>query len=78
MQKWNDNKKIFRYLKRARLQHKDLPIVVDLSIVKMGKRNKRGQMIPVYKIADSELFSSVEKYEIELELENGLLTMDFQ
>ena len=26
---WNDNKKVFRFLKRARLVHKDLPVFVD-------------------------------------------------
>ena len=31
-------------------------------------------MIPVYKIEDSNLFSSQEIYEIELELDNKLIT----
>ena len=68
---WNDTKKTFRLINRITFKHPDYPFKVDLSIVKMGKRNKRGQMIPAYKIADSELFDSIEKYEIELELMNG-------
>ena len=46
----------------------------DISIVKMGRKNKRGQIIPVYKLEDSDLFSNSETYEIELELDNALVT----
>ena len=69
VQKWNDNKKIFRYLKRARLQHKDLPIIVDLSIVKTSKKNRQ-YYIPEYDIKSSEVFSAPEIYEIEIEVDN--------
>ena len=35
---WNTSKKIFRYLNRVSFVHKDIPIRVDLSIVKMSKK----------------------------------------
>ena len=42
-------------------------------MLRWGLKNKRGGMIPVYKIEDSNVFSGDEVYEIELELDNELI-----
>ena len=70
---WNDTKKTFRLINRVSYTHSNFPFRVDISVVKMGIKNKRGGMIPVYKIEDSNVFSGDEVYEIELELDNELI-----
>ena len=74
---WPDSKKTFRYINRTSFVHKDLPIRVDLSIVKSSsmeevefKGNKRYQPKPEYTIQSSNVFENIEKYEIELEVLN--------
>jgi hypothetical protein len=67
---WNEHKKIFRYLKRARLIHKDIPIFIDLSIVKTSKKDKTFY-IPQYDFQSAEVIESAEQYEIELEIDNN-------
>jgi len=69
VQKWPDNKKIFRYLKRSRLVHKELPIIIDLSIVKSSKKNRQ-YYIPEYDIKNADVFNSAESYEVEIEIDN--------
>lgn len=70
--KWNDNKKIFRYLNRYTLQHPDLPFLVDLSIVKESK--KQGyNYVPEFTLQDSGVLVGDEKYEIEIECVNSLV-----
>ena len=68
---WNDNKKIFRYLNRTTFIHKDLPVQVDMSIVKESTKMKtstgRYYSQPQYNINDSNVFNNPEKYEIEVE-----------
>jgi SAM-dependent methyltransferase len=70
LDKWNDRKKIFRYLNRFKLRHPTLPVVVDMSIVKNSKIQGRNY-IPEYTIHDSGVFTAAEKYEIEIECLNG-------
>lgn len=70
---WNDSKKIFRFLKRARLVHKDLPIFVDLSIVKTSKKNKQ-YYIPELDFKSADVLNQNEQYEIELEVDNQKIT----
>jgi hypothetical protein len=69
IRQWNDNKKIFRFIKRCKLVHKDYPLVVDLGIVKTSKKN-RNYYIPEYDIKSAEVFSGQELYEIEIEIDN--------
>jgi hypothetical protein len=70
--KWNDNKKTFRYLCRYTLTHPELPIKVDISIVKESKRRGRN-FVAEYQILDADLFNSRENYEIEIEVDNNLV-----
>ena len=72
LSKWADSKKTFRYINRYSLKHPDLPINVEVSIVKDS--NKRGRfMIPTYNIRDSGVFSGQEKYEVEIETINQMV-----
>ena len=66
IQNWTKTKKTFRYMNRVSFQHVDFPIIVDLSIVKMSEKDQK-----YYNLADSDIFSKQEIYEIELEVDNS-------
>ena len=75
---WTDSKKTFRYLNRCSFVHKDLPIRVDMSIVKDSEMvetefrgRKQYKAKPEYTIQSAKVFDSMEKYEIELEVLNN-------
>lgn len=69
---WSDYEKTFRLLNRVRFVHKTLPLFADLSIVKSSKTTNKGKtMMKYYNIKDSGVFDSLEKYEIEMELDNS-------
>jgi len=74
---WLDTKKVFRYINRVRLRHDELPVFLDVSIVKgssIAKRStKRKQRvsIPQYTVQDANVFNNEEIYEVELELDNS-------
>ncbi len=55
--------KMYRYLNRLSFYHPDLPIQVDMSIVKMSSKS--------FSMSQSNLFSNPETYEIELEIVNN-------
>jgi len=74
---WTENKKTFRYLNRTSFIHADLPIRVDLSIVKEGEMEqtefrgrKQYKQRPEYTVQSAKVFDNIEKYEIELEVLN--------
>jgi len=68
--RWADSKKIFRSMNRVRLYHPTLPIFADLSIVKSSATTRNFVPLPQYSIQDAGVFDNVEKYEIELEIDN--------
>ena len=70
--KWNSLKKIFRYIKRYEYRHPDLPFLIHCSIVKTSK-SQYGKFIEQFNIKDSEVFNSLENFEIEIELNNELI-----
>ena len=70
---WNDEKKTFRYLNRFKLRHPTFPVIVDLSVVKESKKKDNRYYIPEYNIHDSDVFTSPEKYEVEIEFINALV-----
>jgi len=70
--KWNDSKKVFRYINRVRFAHPTHPVFADLSIVKMSKKTNYVP-IPQYTIKEAGVFANQEQYEIELELDNDLI-----
>ena len=67
--KWNDSKKIFRYINRVRFSHPKYPVHADISIVRGSKKTNRVP-IPQYTIQDAGVFTNIETYEIELEIAN--------
>jgi hypothetical protein len=68
---WLDSKKTFRLIKRTTLKHPDLPFQIDCSIIKTSKNIRNSsRLIPAYTVEESNLFSNIEHYEIELELIN--------
>ena len=67
---WEKSKKTFRYINRVTFSHPDLPINVDISIVKSSSvENRRAK--PAYTTEDSGVFQNPEVYEIELEVNNS-------
>jgi hypothetical protein len=69
LDKWNDQKKTFRYLNRLKLIHRFVPVVFDLSIVKESKKQGRFY-VPEYNIHDAGVFDAPERYEVEIECIN--------
>jgi hypothetical protein len=70
--KWNSIKKIFRYIKRYEYRHPDLPFLIHCSIVKTSK-SQYGKFIEQFNIKDSEVFNSLENFEIEIEINNEMI-----
>ena len=58
---WEDTKKIFRYMNRISFMLENVPLKIELSVVKSNKE-------PYENIASSGVFTSNETYEIEIEL----------
>ena len=73
LDKWNDSKKVFRYINRCTLTSNDYPVKVDLSITKMSKRRGR-YPIPEYRFKDSGVLDSPQIYEIEIEVDGNKLS----
>jgi len=69
-QNWTQTKKSFRYINRVTFTHDDLPINVDISIVKSSHR-EGWDLKKTYTTDESGVFSNPEVYEIELELDNS-------
>ena len=70
--KWNSTKKIFRYIKRYEYTHPTYPFLIHCSIVKTSKTNN-GRFIEQFNIKESEVFSSMENFEVEIELNNTII-----
>ena len=72
IENWNKSGKMFRYMNRVTFKHADLPIIVDMSIVKQsgGGNGPKGKQF--YSLKTADLFNQRERYEIELEVDNDL------
>ena len=64
MKNWNEKKKVFRYLSRSTLTNPNLPVKVDMSMVKKSKRGRN------YTIQDSGVLNAELVYEIEIEVDS--------
>ena len=69
---WNSLKKIFRYIKRYEYSHPSYPFLIHCSIVKTSKTNN-SRFIEQFNIKDSEVFSSLENFEVEIEFNNAII-----
>ena len=73
LDKWDTLKKSFRYINRVTFTHSDLPINVDISILKNSSWDVAKKSYKMtYRTDDKEsnIFSNPEVYEIELEVNN--------
>ena len=77
---WTIGKKIFRSINRVRFEHPDVPMFVDISIVKTNRKyqkNKQDQYsnrpLPKETIQDADVFNTNPVYEIEIELNNDVM-----
>ena len=69
---WERSKKSFRYINRVTFSHPEIPVNVDISIVKNSSFvDKRLKL--VYTTSESNVFENMEMYEIELEVNNSLI-----
>jgi hypothetical protein len=62
---WNSIKKKFRYMNRITFNHPNFPFNIDLSITRMSNNN-----MATYTISESNVFNTMENYEIEFEVDN--------
>ena len=69
---WNSIKKIFRYIKRYEYSHPSYPFLIHCSIVKTSKTN-RGRLMEQFNIKESDVFNSLENFEVEIELNNTII-----
>jgi len=70
---WKKSKKVYRYINRVSFIHPDLPLSIDMSIVKSSTFNYSSfnpQPIPAYTTEESKVFENPEVYEIEIEVLN--------
>ena len=68
---WKNTKKLFRYISRLSLTHKNYPYIrVDLTIVKNSHTTtgKFNRYIPEYTIENADVFAQPEHHEIEIEV----------
>lgn len=69
LQSWNQEKKVFRLIKRFTFKSVLFPhIKVDCSIVR-SSNEVRNRLIPEYRIESSNVFKNPERYEIEIEMD---------
>ena len=76
-QKFDVDKKKFRYINRVALVHDDYPVKVDLSIVKSSKgyyKRELDDKNTFQTVSMSGVFTEKETYEIEIELDNNKLS----
>ena len=75
VEKWNQSKKLFRYMNRITLVHPDFPVKIDLSTVKTSKKI-RNRMVTEYTVQDANVFNNDEEYEIEIEVDSEKVLSD--
>ena len=69
-QNWLQMKKTFRYINRVSFTHSELPVNVDMSIVKSSP--KQGyEMKKMYTTDEAGVFNNPEVYEFEIEVDNS-------
>ena len=65
--KWSDQKKTFRLLNRIVFEHKNIPLRIEMSVVK-SSQTERGRMVSEYNMQAADIFNNSERYEIEIEV----------
>lgn len=69
---WGQVKKSYRYINRVTFTHEDIPVKIDLSIVRSSPYDARekSKMKKTYTTDEAGVFSAVDVYEIEIEVDN--------
>uniref|UniRef100_A0A6C0EWH9 mRNA (guanine-N(7))-methyltransferase n=1 Tax=viral metagenome TaxID=1070528 RepID=A0A6C0EWH9_9ZZZZ len=70
---WEKAKKYFRYINRVTFSHPDIPVNIDISIVKSSSIGANRKPKLAYTTEESEVFQNPEVYEIELEVNNDAI-----
>ena len=65
LETWHENEKFYRLINRFTMVHPDYPVLIDLSIVRETTKNN---------LRESNIFNQPQKYEIEVELNNTILS----
>lgn len=70
---WAQVKKTFRYINRVTFTHPDLPVNIDLSIVRSSPYDakERSNLKKTYTTDEAGVFSNTNVYEIEIEVDNS-------
>ena len=86
VQNWSTSKKTYRCMNRVRFYHPDIPLFVDLSVIKTNakksfqdKNNQNGKnqppiIMPAYTFKSAGIHVNLPNYEIELEMDNTYFT----
>jgi len=69
---WEKTKKNFRYINRVTFSHPNIPVNVDISIVKTSKYSNDEPVLE-YTTKEANVFDNPEIYEIELEVNNSMI-----
>ena len=67
---WEETMKTYRFINRVTFKHNNYPVKVDISIVKSSKNIDRRDPETFEDTSSSGVFNAVEKYEIEIEIDN--------
>ena len=67
---WDDSKKYFRVMNRVQFKHDEYPVVIDMSIVRSSKKMDNVS-VQKYTIQEAEVFTNIENYEIEIEVDSS-------
>lgn len=67
------SKKLFRYIHRTTYRKPNFPFKIDMSIVKTNKGTSKNIPILTTNFKDAEVFNNIERYEIEIEVDNALI-----
>lgn len=67
IKEWSNTKKNFRYINRVSFTHPDMPVRIDMSVVKSSVNQRQ------YNIQESGVFGATESYEVEIEVMNDII-----
>ena len=81
LRNWSNSKKTYRCMNRVRFKHPDIPIYVDVSVIKTNSKDSNGRngkpvILPTYTMKSANVFNNQPHYEIELEMNNHAMEND--
>ena len=77
LRNWSSSRKTYRCMNRVRFYHPDIPVYVDVSVIKTNRKctpttgkDKRPIIMPSYTLKSAGVFDNEPHYEVELEMNN--------